>query len=50
MPIWLTITDQDGIVVLRTDIAEYNLDKSFARAELMNGIQEAVEKVKESRE
>ena len=39
--IWLTITDQEGIVVERIDISKYNLLRPAATADLMDDIRQA---------
>ena len=39
--IWLTITDQEGIVVERIDISKYNLQRPAASADLIDDIRQA---------
>jgi len=38
----ITIVDPDGIVIEEISLLEYDLDKSVARASIMNDIQEAI--------
>ena len=39
----ITITARDGEVIADIDLEGYNLDKSFARADIMNDIQGHIE-------
>lgn len=45
--IWLSITSEDGVLIERLDISEYDLNRAVASADIMDRIREAKKQAEE---